>query len=461
MTDVIAGQSLSLLAQFYDYSGGTLTNLDATPTIAVTSIATGATALAATTTGVTHPGTGSYGYAWTPAGTLTPGSYLVTWSGLKSGSPVTATETVTVVAPASAAATNTSPDGIWYATREDVQRALDSKSTARNNMQIARALETASRDAEDLCHRKFFPVQATRYFDWPPRSGMTPWILRLNDQELISVTTLASGGKTITSDEYNLEPVNYGPPFNRIEIKLSSDGSFGGGQTYQRDIQVAGLWGYRNTETSVGTLAEILDATETGIDVDGPTSAAVGVGSILRVDSERMIVTERQQITTGQTLGAPGMTAQANSVTAPVTLGSAYAVDEVILIDAEKMLITDIAGNNLIVKRGWDGTVLAAHTAGATIYAPRTLTVTRGVLGTAADVHAAASTVYRWEPPGPVKQLVIAEALSALTSETAGYSKTARSGSGSTERNRDQGALQDRRDATYNACGRKGRVRAV
>lgn len=61
MTDVIAGQSVTLLAQFYDFSGGSLTDLDATPTIAVTSIATGATALAATSSGVTHPGTGSYG----------------------------------------------------------------------------------------------------------------------------------------------------------------------------------------------------------------------------------------------------------------------------------------------------------------------------------------------------------------------------------------------------------------
>lgn len=358
--------------------------------------------------------------------------------------------------------TNTNPDGIWYATREDVQRALDSKTTARNNMQIARALETASRDVEDLCHRKFFPVQATRFFDWPPRAGMTPWICRLNDQELISVTTLASGGRVITADQYNLEPVNDGPPFNRIEIKISTPAAFGGGPTYQRDIQVTGLWGYRNTETSVGALAEVLDATETGIDVDGPTSAAVGVGSILRVDSERMTVTGRSMLTTGQTLGAPGMTAQANNVTVPVSNGAMFAVDEVLLIDAEKMLITDIAGNQLIVRRGWDGTVLAAHTAGATIYAPRTLTVARGVLGTTADIHASAAPVYRWEPPGPVRQLAIAEAISSLTAESSGYSKTARSGSGGgTERNRDQSALQDRRDAAYNACGRKARTRAV
>jgi hypothetical protein len=148
MTDVIAGQSVSLLGQFYDFLGGSLTDLDATPTIAVTSIASGTTALAATTGGVTHPGPGSYGYAWTPSSSLTPGDCLVTWSGLKSGAPVTATETVTVYAPASAAATNTSPDGIWYATREEIKAELDVKETARSNARIDRALADATRRVE-------------------------------------------------------------------------------------------------------------------------------------------------------------------------------------------------------------------------------------------------------------------------------------------------------------------------
>jgi hypothetical protein len=359
--------------------------------------------------------------------------------------------------------TNTNPEGTWYATREDVQRALDSKTTARNNAQIARALEDASRDVEELCHRRFYPVQATRYFDWParPAGGYTPWVLRLDDSELISVTALVSGGRTITSDEYNLEPNRFGPPYSRVEIKLSTDAAYGGGATYQRDVTVTGLWGYRNTESTIGATGEALDDTETAIDVDGPTSAAAGVGSILRVDSERVIVTGRSMLDTGQTLGAPGLDAQAKTVIVPVSNGSAYAVDEVLLIDAEKMLITDVAGNSVIVKRGWDGTVLAAHTAGARIYAPRTLTVTRGALGTTPAAHGNTSTVYLWEPPGPVRQLVIAEAIASLTAESSGYSKAVRTGSGGSERNHDTGALQARRDATQNACGRKARVRSV
>lgn len=461
MTDVIAGQQLALLGQFYNFQGGTLTDLDSTPTIAITSIATGGTALAATTSGVTHPAVGSYGYAWTPSASLTPGTYLATWSGLSSGNPVTASETITVYAPASAENTNTSPDGIWYATREDVMRALDSKLTARNAAQIDRALESASRDIEDLCHRRFYPVQATRYFDWPGRPAGTPWVLRLNEQGLISVAVLASGGTTIGSGDYNLEPVNVGPPYSRVEINLGSSASFGGGDTHQRDVQIAGLWGYRNTETSAGALGEVLDASETAADVDGASAAALGVGSILRIDSERMIVAGRSMADTGQNLGA-NIDQQLKTVTIPVASGTAFAAEEVILIDGERMLIVDIAGNNLIVKRAWDGTANSAHSSGADIYALRTLTVQRGALGTTADTHASGTSIAHWNPPGPVRDLTIAEAVAQLTNEQAGYARTRKSGDGGTsERAMDATALASLRERVYRSHGRKGRVRSV
>lgn len=459
MTNVIAGQSVPLLAQFFDFSGGSLVDLDATPTIGIVSIASASTALAATTSGVTHPGTGSYGYAWTPASSLTPGDYLATWSGLKTGSPVTATETVTVYAPASAANTNTSPDGVWYACREEIKAELDVKETARSNARIDRALEDASRRIEGLCHRKFYPVQATRYFDWPARGGSTPWILRMNHQELISVASLASGGTTITSGQYNLEPVNDGPPYNRVEINLGEDASFGGGDTYQRDVQIAGLWGHRNTEASTGSTVEALDDSETAVDVDGATSATVGVGSLVRVDSERMLVRERRQLSTGQTLGI-SITNVNNIVTVGVQTGTAYAAGEVILIDAEKMRVDDIAGNNLVVTRAWDGTTLAAHTAGATIYAPRTLVVTRGALGTTAAAHASGTAVALWMPPGPVRQLTIAEALTDLLQGRSGYART--SGGGDNEREASGRGLKDLRDSVYGSdLARKGRMRSV
>lgn len=352
--------------------------------------------------------------------------------------------------------------GVWYATREHVMHALDSKLTARNSAQIDRALESASRDIEALCHRRFYPELATRSWDWPDSQSGTAWRLWLNDNELISITTLTSGGTTISAADYFLEPNRSGPPYNRLEIDLSSSAAFGGGDTHQRDITVTGLFGYRNDETTAGTTTEALDSPETGVDVDGTAAAMLGVGSVIRVDSERMLVTGRSMADTGQNLGGAGLTASNASVTVAVTDGTAFAMDEVILIESERMLIVDIAGNNLTVKRAWDGSVLAAHAAGVDIYALRTLTVQRGALGTTAATHNSGATINRWDPPGPVRALAIAEAVGQITSELSGYARVRRSGDGgSSERAMDTGMLKGLRDRVYVSHGRKGRVRAV
>lgn len=354
--------------------------------------------------------------------------------------------------------TNTNPDGIWYASREDVMGALDVKETTRNRRYIDQALESASRSVDGLCHRRFFPVQATRYFDWPARlsGGYTPWVLRLDDSELISVDTLSSGGRVITSDEYNLEPNRSGPPYSRVEIKLSTNAAYGGGSTYQRDVTITGLWGYRLTEATVGALAASTDSTQTTINIDGPTSAAIGVGSVLRLDSERVIVSNRKQLATGQTGTLGG---SKSDVSLPVLNGAAYSVDEVLLLDSERIRIDDIAGNTLTVERAYDGTVLAAHTTAA-IYAPRTLVVTRGALGTLAAAHANAAPVIEWRPPGLIRELTKAEAITQLTQERAGwFLKAATTGQSAGKVSAD--ALKTLRDQTYTEHGRTARTRAV
>ncbi len=349
-----------------------------------------------------------------------------------------------------------------YATREDVMRALDSKTTARNASQVDRAIESASRDVEALCHRRFYPQIATRYFDFPGPQYARPWRLWLDDSELISVTSLSSGGVPINEADFFLEPNRSGPPYNRVEIDLAGPATFGGGDTHQRDITLTGLFGYRNDETTVGALtAAVASANATSITVDGPAAAALGVGSVVRLGAERLLVTARTMADTGQNL-AGDLTAQNSAVSVTVADGSGFAVDEVVLIESERMLIVDIAGNTLTVKRGWDGSVLAAHTAGADIYAPRTLTVRRGALGTTAAAHDSGAAVVRWDPPGPVRDLVLAEAVAQLDNERTGYARTRRTGDGgSSERAMDATALAALRDRVYASHGRKARVRAV
>lgn len=345
-----------------------------------------------------------------------------------------------------------------YATREDVMGAFDVKETARTRRYVDQALDSASRSVEGLCHRRFYPVIDTRYFNWPDSQYGTSWRLWLDDSELVSVNSLSSGGTTIASSDYILEPNRSGPPYTRLEILLSSSAAFGGGSTHQRDITIDGVWaGAPLDETALGSItAAVSTTTATTINVDGGTSAEVGVGSILRVDSERMLVTGRAQLSTGQT---GTLTNSKADVSLTVASGAAFALDEVLLLDSERMRVDDIAGNTLTVERAYDGTVLAAHTT-ATIYAPRTLTVTRGALGTTADTHTSGSTVYRWNPPGLVKQLTKAEAITQLTQERAGwFIKASTSGNSAGKVSAD--ALQTLRDQTYDKHGRKARLRGV
>lgn len=353
--------------------------------------------------------------------------------------------------------------GVWYATREDVKSALDLKATARSDAQVDRVIEAASRDAEGLLHRRFYPELATRYFDWPDQYAR-PWRLWLDDSELISLTSISSGGTSIPTSSINLEPNRNGPPYNRVEIRIDTSSAFGGGQTTQRDITITGLWGYSNTESPVGTVTSGVTSSATTLLVS--SAAAIGVGQLLRVGTERLLVTDRAMASTSQTLQTP-LTNLMNNESVVVSNGAAFSVGEVILLDAERMRITDIAGNTLVVQRSWDGSTLAAHT-GSTIYASRSLTVTRGALGTTAAAIAQDAAIYRWEPPGPVRALVIGEAVTAMMQEGSGYARstgvgtsTRQVGGGTVAKTVYGTGLDALREQAYTSHGRKARVRAV
>jgi hypothetical protein len=345
--------------------------------------------------------------------------------------------------------------GVWYCTREDVKSALDFKETARNDGQVDRAIEAGSRAVEGLLHRKFYPQVATRYFDWPNQQYARPWRLWLDADELISVTSLVVGGTTIAASDYFLEPANSGPPFTHVEIKLGSSAAFSSGSTHQRAIAIAGVFGESADEEPAGALAEALDGSETGVDVTD--SASIGVGSIIKVDSERMLVTEKSMLDTGQNLGTPLIASAANTTVA-VSNGAAFTIGEVLLLDSERMLVVDIAGNNLTVKRAWDGAVLATHAA-SDIYAPRTLTVTRGALGTTAASHLTATSSTRHVVPGLVRELATAEAINFLLQRSAGYARVV--GAGENQRESSGRGLRDVRADACARYGRRARSRAV
>lgn len=352
--------------------------------------------------------------------------------------------------------------GIFYATVEDVRNALDVKEAAHNEAQVIRALGHASRSIEGRLKRKLYPITATRYFEWPPRDYSEPHRLWLDENELISVSTLVSGGTTIASTDYFLEPVNSGPPYRWIEIDQESSASFQSGNTRQRSIVVTGVFGWSNEQDPAGALAEALDSSETSVDVTD--ASLMGIGSVLTCEAERMVVTGREMLTTGQALQS-AMTAVKSDQTVDVVSGAALHKFETLLIDNERMKIVDIAGNNATVIRGYDGTTIASHSSLATIYALRTLVVERGALGTTAVAHDTATAVTAWAVPEGVRELAVAEAINVVEQEVSGYgrrvySDEAERDSAGQENNTGMG-LSDMRGQVKTTYGRKFRKRAV
>jgi hypothetical protein len=346
-----------------------------------------------------------------------------------------------------------------YCAREEAAAAADVKASAYANAQLDRALETSADTVDGLCHRRFWPELATRYFDWPDWwSQGSAWRLWLDDNDLISVASLVSGGVTIGPSGYFLRRSDGKdePPYTHIEINLGTSSAFGGGPTWQRNIAVAGLWGHSNAEAPAGALAEALDGSETGVDVTD--SAAVGVGHLLRVDSERMLVTDKSMLSTGQALQG-SVAAASGADTLAVTAGAGFTPGETVLLDSERMLIRDVAGNSLLVRRASDGSALAAHT-GTTIYAPRTLTVVRGFGGTAAATHSSSTAAVRHAPPGAVRDLALAYSVNQGNQESAAYGRASGEGDHLMEQ-LGRGVVKGIEADVFARFGRKLRVRAV
>lgn len=351
-----------------------------------------------------------------------------------------------------------------YCSRDDVKNALDSQATSYNDAQIDRIISASTANVEGQMSRRFYPQIDVRSWDWPNEQMGRSWRLWLDQNELLSFTQVVTGGIAITPDQFFLEPQNYGPPYSHLEFDLNSNYAFGGGSTPQNDITIYGTFGYTNATSLAGTLtAAISTASQTTAALSD--SSLVGVGDMLLLGTEYAQVSAKNYSDSGQAaVGTVAAQQSVNMVT--VSNGTAFNVGEQILLDAENMLIVGIAGNNLLVRRAWNGTTLASHTA-SEIYVPRLATITRGLLGTIASTYTLGATVKRHAPPDLIRQLTIAESIYSLQQEQGAYMSIV-------QRARDLGANNSRiatssmfhpidelRENALTRYGRKVRLRAV
>lgn len=211
-----------------------------------------------------------------------------------------------------------------YAFRADLKSRLGiAAADTDDDALIDAALLAASRAIDSWTGRQFFVSQQTLYVTAQRASEL------LLGVDLLSVTTIKTdedGDRTYettwASTDYDLEPANAAqasPPRPYWRITLAPEGRYSF-PVIPRGIQIVGSWGaYQVLESpsssgTAVTVAEVLDASETGVDVSA---------------------------------------------------GSALKVGQNILVDSEQMEITAISSNTLTVVRGINGTTAATHASGS------------------------------------------------------------------------------------------------
>lgn len=326
-----------------------------------------------------------------------------------------------------------------YASREALALALDRGLTVRSIDGLDRALYAATDTIEQQLERVFWPWSGARTFDTPAddTSTSTPtWRLYLAPHDLISQTSVTVAGIAVSNVQ--LRPDNrLDEPARWLELDRTTSASFQDGTGSQRRVSVTGLWGWSDRSRRAGTLNSSPDTDDTTLDLATAPAAgvsAVGVGHLIKINNERMVVEDRLPVDTGVNLGAD--LAATVSATMPssiaVASGGAFAAGEMLAVDGEIMLIERIVGNTLYVRRGYASTPVAAHSNGADIYAYRRLQVYRAAAGTTAASHASSDAVTRWEPPAAIEALCVALAEEIAVQEGAAYARTV--GEGDNER---------------------------
>lgn len=308
----------------------------------------------------------------------------------------------------------------WYASREAVKKLIPIAGSALNSV-IDGYIESASAEIETQTYRRFIPYTAAKSYPWPQRDALRSYVLHL-DEDLLSVSSLTRDGTDVTdiaAADYFLEPVN-SPPYQKIEIDLSSSAYFGAKDTHQRAIVVTGSWGYSGATKAAGTVASGLAADAAATSCVCSDGSLIDVGDTLLIGTEQLFVSERATVDTTANLNDT-LTANLSDTGVTVTDGTQVKAGEVILIESERMLVESVSGNVLTVIRGYDGSTLAAHSGALDVYAYRTLTVVRGVNGTTAAVHANSTAIAKYAPEADIVLLCKALAIGMYEQGRSGW----------------------------------------
>ena len=196
-------------------------------------------------------------------------------------------------------------------------------TNAGNNARKLEMLDEVSRLIDAKAHRGsgFGPWVGTKQYDGDGRNIL---YLRADLATLVSLTvqpTQAADAVTliIETDFYLAGLGGYDAPSRRLILHgQGTPSTFGRGY---RTVAVAGTWSYPyRTRLLAATVAEALDASETGVDVSGLTELSPGM--TILVDTEQMYISAMTAGTPNTITverGVNGTTAAAHDTAAPIT----------------------------------------------------------------------------------------------------------------------------------------------
>lgn len=234
------------------------------------------------------------------------------------------------------------------------------------------------RDASRLIQNhsgEFLPITESRVFV-PNASG------ELEIDPLLAATSVTNDTTPVTT--YTLQPRNrlwLNGPYTKITSSVATWSENG--------VTIPGRYGKYEDSKALGISAvtQLIGAT-TLVVSDG---SRVSPGMVVLVESEQELVTagnggeDSPSASAATSLLNGAVAVDDEEVT--VDDGTEFKRGEVIQLSTEDCLIRRIAGNVLVVSRGWNGTTKAAHADNLAIGVYRTFTVERAVNGTTAAAH--------------------------------------------------------------------------
>jgi len=163
-------------------------------------------------------------------------------------------------------------------------------------------IENISRQVDRHINRPVFTVTETRYFDGDGSR-------ELFTGDLVALTSLKEDSnhdgtydKTWATADYNLLPYNalptadWGEPYRSVKVSTST-GTADVFETGEKNYELIGTWGYRQTSEDSGLNGTVADGTATSLVLDGSASGTIEAGQTLFIESDKVFVS--QQVISG------------------------------------------------------------------------------------------------------------------------------------------------------------------